>query len=309
MSSIIESVNVQTVENISLFIPFVRENISKDFIGFYFNKIGKVNNIDLILKIDNKGNQYQIAYIHFDNWFQNEYNINLQNNIKNLENGVTIYYDDSNYWKLFMNKAKKIVSGHRKQSLIIDEVQTEQSEHVLSFSTPEKKPLTNKDFSDMFKKNNINDEIKSQRIQVDQSTISELKKNLFLEKNDHQKHFQNNEIERKVDQSILINENNEDDFEEFVKYFEDFQDFIEESEQLDEIDYEIDNFNMEYTSTDYVYYLENHIQNLINMVHMQNIQINNINYTNSLLKSDVINRELYLANIEDREITYAPYWF
>ena len=89
MSAIIEFASAQSVENISLYIPFVRDNINKDFISTYFNKIGQVSNIDLILKIDLKGNQYQIAYIHFDNWHQNEYNLELQNNIR--RNPITLF--------------------------------------------------------------------------------------------------------------------------------------------------------------------------------------------------------------------------
>ena len=97
-----------TVNNISLYIPKVFENITKERMAsiFEFLDIGMINHIDFVTKVDNKGKPYNSAYIHFDFWYSNISNENLQERLKNSID-CRIVYDDPWYWIVLENKATK----------------------------------------------------------------------------------------------------------------------------------------------------------------------------------------------------------
>jgi hypothetical protein len=97
-----------TVNNISLYIPKVFENITKEKMTsiFEFLDIGMINHIDFVTKVDNKGKPYNSAYIHFDFWYSNISNQNLQERLKNSIE-CRIVYDDPWYWIVLENKATK----------------------------------------------------------------------------------------------------------------------------------------------------------------------------------------------------------
>jgi hypothetical protein len=97
-----------SVNNISLYIPRVFADISKEQIMHTFDllDIGWVNHIDFIPKITPKGENYNSAYVHFDCWYCNISNQNIQNRLKNsLE--CRVVYDDPWYWIVLENKGNK----------------------------------------------------------------------------------------------------------------------------------------------------------------------------------------------------------
>lgn len=100
--------NTFNVNNISLYIPKVFENITKERMAsiFEFLDIGMINHIDFVTKVDNKGKPYNSAYIHFDFWYSNISNENLQERLKNSIE-CRIVYDDPWYWIVLENKATK----------------------------------------------------------------------------------------------------------------------------------------------------------------------------------------------------------
>lgn len=96
------------VKNISIYIPRIFANITKEKIMHTFEllDIGMVNHIDFVSKITSKGENYNSAYVHFDYWYSNISNQNLQNRLKNsLE--CKIVYDDPWYWIILENKGNK----------------------------------------------------------------------------------------------------------------------------------------------------------------------------------------------------------
>lgn len=98
------------MQNISIYIPRVFANITKERMENIFENldIGKVKNIDLISKITNKGEKYNSAYIHFDYWYDNTSNQNLQYRLLNQSDKETrIVYDDPWYWIVLLNKGSK----------------------------------------------------------------------------------------------------------------------------------------------------------------------------------------------------------
>ena len=97
-------------QNISIYIPRVFSNISKERMESIFEllSIGKVKNIDFIAKFTSKGEKYNSAYVHFDYWYDNISNQNLQNRLLNHSDKETrIVYDDPWYWIVLENKAQK----------------------------------------------------------------------------------------------------------------------------------------------------------------------------------------------------------
>jgi len=97
------------MENISLYIPRVFANISRETIieVFLNQEIGSVKSVDLIPKMDSHGQYYNCAFVHFDYWFDNIVTRNLQTKIRNIGEQAKVMYDDPWYWIVFENKTEK----------------------------------------------------------------------------------------------------------------------------------------------------------------------------------------------------------
>lgn len=133
---------------LSLYIPRVSADITQIFISYIFERdYGKVNHIDLVSKMDSKGTPYNSAYIHFDYWYNNDM-VNSLKKVIDCGNQTTqnaiVFYNDRNYWKVFKNNSKKVISGDRREKLQIAEKKEDE------FPAPPLDPmLTNADFAKM----------------------------------------------------------------------------------------------------------------------------------------------------------------
>jgi hypothetical protein len=107
---------MSSIPNISLYIPHIFANYTKDDVAEVFDhqNIGKVKNIDFVSKLGKDGKPYNAAYIHFKNWFDNVPAHNLQKRVLNPETEARIMYEDPWYWILLENKAQKFTPGDRK---------------------------------------------------------------------------------------------------------------------------------------------------------------------------------------------------
>ena len=139
---------MSAMNNVSLYIPHVFANISKEEVINIFEslRIGKVSNIDFVNKISDQSQQYNAVYIHFEYWHDNVAARNFQERVLNPDKEARIVYDDPWYWIVLENKAKKHVSGDRKPRVVLDLQEIE--EH----SEPPKQMMSNKDFSDLINK-------------------------------------------------------------------------------------------------------------------------------------------------------------
>ena len=137
---------MSAMNNVSLYIPHVFANISKEEVINIFEslRIGKVSNIDFVNKISDQ-TQYNAAYIHFEYWHDNAAARNFQERVLNPAKEARIVYDDPWYWIVLENKAKKHVSGDRKPRVVLD-LQEKEDE------APAKQMMSNKDFSDLINK-------------------------------------------------------------------------------------------------------------------------------------------------------------
>ena len=137
---------MSAMNNVSLYIPHVFANISKEEVINIFEslRIGKVSNIDFVNKISDQ-TQYNAAYIHFEYWHDNAAARNFQERVLNPAKEARIVYDDPWYWIVLENKAKKHVSGDRKPRVVLDLQEKEAEED----EAPAKQMMSNKDFAEL----------------------------------------------------------------------------------------------------------------------------------------------------------------
>lgn len=80
---------------------------------FEYKNIGKVKNIDFITTINEKGYKCYNTFIHFHEWYHNQYTNSIQQEIFNNKSrvnhlrGYKFYYNDKIFWKLLENKTMK----------------------------------------------------------------------------------------------------------------------------------------------------------------------------------------------------------
>lgn len=140
------------IKNISLYIPHIFANYSKDDVAEIFmdKEIGDVKCVDFISKMGNDGNPFNAAYIHFNCWFNNSIAANFQERVLNPSKDAHLMYDAPWYWIVLENKARKIAPGDRKPRIDLSELTP------LPKSAPLLKPSSLKTFSLNNKKVTIN---------------------------------------------------------------------------------------------------------------------------------------------------------
>ena len=135
-----------TFANISLYIPHVFANITKNKIVETFEKlrIGSINRIDFLNKKSKKSN-YNAVYIHFSEWYDNSAARNFQERVLDPNMEARIVYDEPWFWIVLENKRHK--AGDRKRSVNLDALNNSQiaSEGVAI-------PMTNQDFTKLLEK-------------------------------------------------------------------------------------------------------------------------------------------------------------
>lgn len=111
-------------EQISLFIPRVDVRTSFEKVGFVFHHyyLGKVKNVDFVLKQDKNGYDYKAAYIHFDHFYNSENCCSLINTIRDHGSDEVCCdkYDRNKRWQVFINTGKKHSGDKPKARLNLD---------------------------------------------------------------------------------------------------------------------------------------------------------------------------------------------
>lgn len=103
-------------QNISLYIPHIFANFSKEFVAKVFEdlNIGNVKNIDFVSKYGQDGKEYNAAYIHFNEWYDTISSRNFQARVLDTSKEARVVYDEPWYWIVLENKARKHIPGERK---------------------------------------------------------------------------------------------------------------------------------------------------------------------------------------------------
>jgi hypothetical protein len=114
-----------TIQNISLYIPHIFANYTKDDVVKVFNdqNIGKVKNIDFVSKMSQEGKFYNAAYVHFEEWYNTIVARNFQARVLDTSKEARLMYEEPWYWIVLENKARKFIPGERKPRIILDVVE------------------------------------------------------------------------------------------------------------------------------------------------------------------------------------------
>ena len=110
---------------LSLYIPIINENISEEYIKTMFKShdIGNVMRVDFVY---NKNKKRREAFIHFDEWFNNEKANKLQEDVKDKEKNVKFTYAKNKFWPLLPNRnAHKRVDNPNYQILKPEDIKNE----------------------------------------------------------------------------------------------------------------------------------------------------------------------------------------
>jgi hypothetical protein len=124
-------------QGLSLFIPRVFTNISKDTIRRLFEdyEFGGVNQIDFVERIDGSGKKYHNVFIHFEYWCENIVVQHFQERVRDPNREARFVYNDPWYWTVLENKAyKKPMRVNPKPTIMLGE---EDEETVLDVSDTE----------------------------------------------------------------------------------------------------------------------------------------------------------------------------
>ena len=90
-------------QNISICIQYVYPNIKEDTIRNTFESlnIGEISRIDIKGKLDRDNRNYNLVFIHFNEWFDNE-EANETKDALITGKEIKIYYTDKWFWKITM---------------------------------------------------------------------------------------------------------------------------------------------------------------------------------------------------------------
>jgi hypothetical protein len=136
-----------TFANISLYIPHVFANITKNTIVQTFEKlrIGSVKRIDFINK-KGKNQNFNSVYIHFNQWYDNVASRNFQERVLDPNMEARIVYDEPWFWIVLENKGQK--AGDRKRSVNLDAL----NNSLIASEGVVKPMMTNQDFAKLLQK-------------------------------------------------------------------------------------------------------------------------------------------------------------
>jgi hypothetical protein len=116
------------VENISLYIPYMKSDITGDKIAEVFlqQDFGYVRQVDLVPKLNKKGEYYHSAFVHFDYWFDNIAVQNFQERLRDSNKLTRVVYDDPYFWTVLENKSEKRVPGKPKMRIDLSDLKPRQ---------------------------------------------------------------------------------------------------------------------------------------------------------------------------------------
>ena len=136
---------MSAIKNISLYIPHVFPNFTKEYVADAFESFGLIDRVDFVAKQDRNGKDYNAVYVHFKKWFDTAENHKFQTNLLSdyAESGpVRVYHDNLWYWIVLPNTANKHTPGDRKPRIDLGNakaISTSSSSHVTPVKEQAKK--------------------------------------------------------------------------------------------------------------------------------------------------------------------------
>jgi len=100
------------MSSFSVFIPRVFANIGEKRIAnvFYNKDIGEVSKVDLVSRTNDKGDKYNMAFVHFEYLFETTAAKEFKNDVQNPEVKAKLTYEDPWFWLVlpFEEKEKPV---------------------------------------------------------------------------------------------------------------------------------------------------------------------------------------------------------
>jgi len=122
---------MSAIKNISLYIPHVFPNFTKEYVGNTFESFGIIDHIDFVAKQDKNGKDYNAVYVHFKEWHDTRENRDFQKTLlNNYESESRVYHDNPWYWIVLPNTAKKYVPGDRKPRIDLGDAKSISVSHT-----------------------------------------------------------------------------------------------------------------------------------------------------------------------------------
>jgi hypothetical protein len=161
--------NSMPMRNISLYIPHIFSNYTKEYVANVFEnlKIGKVKYIDFIAKMGRDNKAYHAAYIHFEHWFDNIVAQNFHSKVLDENKEARVVYEDPWYWIVLENKAQKYVPGQRKTriTLTTPPKPNNTTRYIPVTPTKESNVEFDADFKELCRKIHFDDELPQDEIE------------------------------------------------------------------------------------------------------------------------------------------------
>lgn len=111
--------------SVSFYVPMILTTyVDKHRVEILFSQFGKLSHIDYVLKRDEYGHDYYSAYVHYDEYYNNEHAIAFYNSVAYGERGARLYYDNRYYWNVYLNKSTKHISGNRRIRINLNDTAT-----------------------------------------------------------------------------------------------------------------------------------------------------------------------------------------
>ena len=128
---------------LSLYIPVIQEKTSEEYIKSIFSKknIGKILRVDFVVNM--KKNRRE-AFIHFDEWYDNEECKKLKDDIMDPNTKTKLYHTNERFWPILVNKNPhkriinpdyKILSNHEVKIVCANSLNLIKLEKMVANST------------------------------------------------------------------------------------------------------------------------------------------------------------------------------
>ena len=128
---------------LSLYIPVIQEKTSEEYIKSIFSKknIGKILRVDFVVNMTKNRRE---AFIHFDEWYENEECKKLKDDIMDPNTKTKLYHTNERFWPILVNKNPhkriinpdyKILSNHEVKTVCANSLNLIKPEKMVAKST------------------------------------------------------------------------------------------------------------------------------------------------------------------------------
>ena len=100
-------IDLGTSGGMSLFIPYVDQNVTYDQMRYVFEqqeRLGVIRHINFVKRIREDGVEYNMAYVYFDYWYNTKRTRDFQTSIQPCHKMNKVYFSRTRYWKVLASK-------------------------------------------------------------------------------------------------------------------------------------------------------------------------------------------------------------